>query len=188
MRWVLFALSLPWTIVLGYPWVLFFAIFAAKDLRFDRYGVLTAVWRDWVVRPRGKDGRPIWRYSTTLGRGIIYQPSARRSRLEDPLTETEDHELVHVRQVEDLLATSFVVGVLVAAVTGNWILGLALWASGGAWQLPHFLTSAARHGGGLEGLYRQNEHERSARAQTSRWCGGKSWISVEEASLKGKEQ
>lgn len=179
MRWILFAIVLPWTLVLGYPWVLFFAVFAAKGLRFEKGGVLTAVWRDWVVRPR-KSGRPIWRYSTTLGRGIIYQPDRRRARLEDPLTGTERHELVHIRQVEDRMTLSLLVGLAVflgvGIVSGDWtfgaLFGLGVWTSGGAWQLPNMLAGAFRYGFNSEGLYFSTEHERSARAQTSSWAGG----------------
>jgi hypothetical protein len=206
MRWILFIVTLPWTLLASWPWVLVLRLFAARDLRLEELGVLTAVWRSWVVKPRtwlgartrpdgevllDEDGRVVyrnlWRWSTTIGRGIIYQPGARRARPEEPLTATEDHELVHVRQVEDRMMLSFVVGLAVLLAVGlaggGWplatVLGGVLWASGGSWQAPNFLSAGIRHGFNLEGVYRQAEHERSARAQTSRWCSGKSWLGEE---------
>lgn len=171
MRWFLFAVSLPWTLLASWPWVLLMmAIWAAHKPRFERWGALTAQWRPWAAKR--------WKYSTTIGFGIVYQASA-RSNPGDPSTSVEEHERVHVRQVEDMMLCSLVVGAVVAAVTGNWLLGLLLWVSGGLWQLPAFLASAFRHGFNLEGLYRQNEHERSARAQTSRWCRDGSWLERE---------
>jgi hypothetical protein len=145
------------------------AIYAAHKPRFAG-GVLTAQWRPWATKR--------WRWSTTIGYAIIYQPDVRTAS--GPPSVVEEHERVHVRQVEDLMLLSLVVGLVVFAVTGNWLLGLLLWLSGGAWQLPAFLTSAVRHGFNINGLYRSNEHERSARAQTQRWCHGKSWMNKEE--------
>lgn len=178
MRWILFGVTLPWTVTVSWGWVIFMRIFAARDLRWEPGGVLTAVWRPWVTKPR-KNGRPLWRWSTTLGRGIVYQPEARRPVPSGPPTGVELHEGVHVRQVEDLMFASLVVGAIVAAVTGNWLLGLVVWWSGGAWQAPAFVASGLRSGWTLEGVYAQSEHERSARAQTSRFAGAPSWLERE---------
>lgn len=176
MKWILFAVTLPWSLLVSWPVVLLLSTFAARDLRFERYGILTAVWRDWVIRERGSKP-PLWPYSTTLGRAIIYQPRARRRRPSHPPTDTELHEMVHVRQVEDRMMLSL----MVASCTTSFLcfaledpksaalVGFVLWASGGAWQLPNFLSSVIRHGLNSEGLYFSTEHERSARAQTEPW-------------------
>ena len=99
-------------------------------------------------------------------------------------SETWGHEFVHVRQTEDLMAISFLVGVVVAAVTGNWILSLALWTAGGAFQAVWFVTAGLRYGWTLDGVYKQSEHERSAYAQTDRWMTGRSWLQVENEVKK----
>lgn len=177
MKWLLFALCAPWTFLVSWPLVLFFSLFAAEELRVERNGVLTAIWRDWVCRNRGNKP-PLWPYSTTIGRGVIYQPHLRRHRQCQPLTPTERHELVHVRQHEDCMALAFIVGLSVALsvglALGEWVfgatLGAVLWATGGVWQAPNFLTSVVRHGLNSEGFYFSTSHERSARAQTEVWC------------------
>lgn len=142
-------------------------VFAARGLRLDSDGVLSAVWRPWAAR--------LWPYSTTLSRGIVYQPDARSADKAHP-TSTEDHEQVHVRQAADRCLLALVVAVVVGGVSGCWWLALGLWLSGGLWQLPNMLAGALRYGASMEGFYYSTEHERSARAQTGRWCGGKGWL------------
>ena len=186
MRWINFIFAFPYTLLVSYPYVLFFSIFAARGLRIESDGTLTAEWRDWVTRTRKRRSgppRPIWVYSTTLGHGVIFQ---RRCRPEAgrAASETWGHEFVHVRQTEDLMAISFLVGVVVAAVTGNWILSLALWTAGGAFQAVWFVTAGLRYGWTLDGVYKQSEHERSAYAQTDRWMTGRSWLQVENEVKK----
>jgi hypothetical protein len=173
MKWILYGVTLPYTIVIGYGWVLLMgAIYAAHKLRWERTGVLTAQWRPWAAAR--------WRYSTTLGRGIIYWPGA-RAEIGEKVTRIQEHEHVHVRQVEDLMLLSFLVGLVVGLVTGNWWLGFALWASGGVWQLPNFVTASLRHG--VKNAYRVSEHERSAYAQTDARGTG-SWLSAHLKKLK----
>ena len=167
MRYVLFAFTLPWTITVGWGWVfLMRAIGAATDLRWDGTFLLTAVWKDWVTASRkwpwSKHPVPLWRFSTVLGRGIIYQPG-RRAPVGKTPTVTQLHEEVHVRQIEDLMLLSFIIGLIVGAWTGHWFLGLLLWWSGGLWQFPNFITAAMRGGD----PYRDSEHEKSAYSQTS---------------------
>lgn len=168
MRWILFAVTLPWTLTVGWGWVLLLAaIGACGSLRFDDGLVLTAVWKPWAAR--------LWRFSTTVGRGIIYQDGLRHER-GHPLTVTEEHEGVHVRQVEDLMLLSFLVGFAVFLGVGigfgDWSAAawwwLGLWWSGGFWQAPNFVAAGLRHGWTLEGVYRGSEHELSAYSQTSR--------------------
>ena len=156
MRWLLFPFTLPWTLTVGYGWVfLMMLIGAAKIPRFDfGYGVLTAEWKNWAAK--------IWGYSTTLGRGIIYQPDI-RDEINGPSNMIERHEDVHVRQVEDLMVLSFVIGLIIYLITGNWLLGLLIWWSGGTWQLVDFFTAAIRFG--WKNFYKDSEHERSAYAQ-----------------------
>lgn len=157
MGWVLFAVTLPWAITVGWGWVTLMAIVgAAEEVRLEEHGVLTATWRPWAAS--------LWRFSTTIGRGIVFQAACRRKFTFENMGRIELHERVHVRQVEDLMLLSLIVGVVVFASTGNWLLGLALWWSGGAWQLPNFLTAAMRHGIGQ--AYRRSEHELSAYSQT----------------------
>jgi hypothetical protein len=153
-RWILFSITLPWTLVVGYGWILLFTcLFAAHNWRMEEYGILTAEWRPWAAK--------IWRYSTTLGRGIIYQPGLRRADPNAPFGHTERHERVHVNQVEDLMVLGLVLGIVVVAGSGDWLLGFLLWATSGAWQLPNFLTGWMRGGD----PYRDSEHERSAYGQ-----------------------
>lgn len=152
MRWILYGVTLPWTVVVGYGWVfLATGLFLARGVRMEEYGLMTAEWRPWVAQR--------WRYSTTLGRGIIYTPGRRRAAVSSPeLTSTEIHERRHVYQVEDLMMLSLVLGLIVGIGTGDWLMGFLLWCSGGAWQLPNFLTAAMRGGD----AYRDSEHERAA--------------------------
>ena len=96
------------------------------------------------------------------------------SQDEDKFSRIQHHEHVHVRQVEDRMLLSLGVGLVVAFTTGDWWLGLALWASGGAWQIPNFVTAVLRYG--LKGVYLGTEHELSAYAQTDARTGGKSWL------------
>jgi len=169
-RWTLFGVMLPWTLTVSWPWVLLMVVIrAAGRLRFEEYGTLTATWKPLAAK--------LWRYSTTLGRGIVYQDTA-TDDLPGPSTRTEHHEVVHVRQAEDMMVTSFLVGVAVLLAVGlgtrAWPLaaglGAGLWWSGGAWQLAGILASLLRHGANADGLYWSTEHERSARAQTEPWC------------------
>ena len=138
--------SLPYALVVSWVWVGFMILIrAAHRPRWVEPWILVATWRGWALRR--------WRYSTTLGRGIIMQPHHG--------DRTWRHELVHVRQVEDLCWVGMLIGILVLSVTGNWVLGATVWLSSGAWQLPNFLTGWLRYGD----AYRGSEHERAAYAQ-----------------------
>lgn len=151
-RLLLFAITLPWSLTVGYGWVFLFCLIgAAHELRWEPTAVLTAIWRPWAAKR--------WRYSTTLGRGIIYHADRRAPRGE-PWTTIQDHEHVHIRQVEDLMLLSLCVGSTVYAASGKWWLGLLCWWSGGAWQIPGFATAFLRGGN----PYRDAEHERHARS------------------------
>jgi len=167
-NWILFAFCLPYLCLVSYFVVaLSVVLFLAKKPQMLPYGILIAQWRPWW----GK----IWKYSTTFGRSIIYHPNVVDEETGKIISTTEAHEMIHVRQAEDRIVLAFFVGLVVFLVTGNWILGLALWASGGFWQLPNFLTALLRGGH----VYRDAEHERSAYSQTSRsWNAKESWLEV----------
>jgi hypothetical protein len=140
----------------------------SHELAWEPGFVLTAQWRPWVGR--------VWRYSTTVGRGIVYHPDHRDP---DPIkldTRLEQHERVHVRQVEDRMALAFFVGLAIGLTHGLWWTALIIWWSGGAWQLPNFITAGLRFG--WKHAYEDSEHERSAYAQTDMlgaWGYGSWW-------------
>jgi hypothetical protein len=167
MRWLLFLVTLPWTLTVGYGWVLLaILVGAAKAPKFDYgYGILTAEWRAWAAK--------YWGFTTTVGRGIICQPEV-RDDVHGPSNPTEYHEDIHVYQVEDAMALSLIVGLIVGGVTGDWILAGVLWWSGGMWQIPNFLTAVLRYG--PKYYYWGAEHERSAYAQTDLDEHDKSWV------------
>lgn len=160
-------LLLTWpAVVIGWGYVLLFAaVQAAHNIRLDKENlVLTATWRPWVTR--------FWKYSTTVSRGVIYHPNSVDS------ARIQEHEMVHVRQVEDRLLLALVLGVvaaiLVAAHADPLMTFLGFWVTGVAFQLPNFLGAVLRGGH----VYRDSEHERSAYAQTDvhHTANGRSWL------------
>lgn len=182
MRYVLFAFTAPWSVIVGWGWIgLLWLCQVVRDLKWEETLVLTAEFRDWVIKPRKlpwapKDASgartliPLWKFSTTLGRGIAYQPGRR----------AKQHEHVHVRQIEDAMLWSFLMGLLallwVGPVTGDWGVAfglfLTIWFLGGLSQLANMVTALMRRGDG----YRDAEHELSAYAQTDVGPDGKSWL------------
>jgi hypothetical protein len=182
LAWVRFAFTAPWALV-GWLWCVLACLLQFADLkklRFDGPGVLTSEWKPWFAK--------VYRYSTTIGRAIIFYPGSKER--------VRRHEQTHLDQVEDLMLLSFLVGLVVALTTGNWLLGFLLWFSGGAWQVPNFLMAMLRYGHHLKwpadgsffgklkqvlsdlfiGIaYRDSEHERSAYAQTDVGPDGLSW-------------
>ena len=124
-----------------------------------RNGILVCEWRPWFARR--------WPFVTT----IAYAMGTREG---GPSDSTWEHEIVHVRQSEDLSLLSLIIGGVVA-IWEPWV-GLGIYLSGGPlWQLPNFLTALPRYwrlgrSMGLrpwEIMYYGSEHERSAYAQTS---------------------
>ncbi len=178
MTWgklVLFTTGLP-AAVLGYSYVtLAMIFFFAHKPAFEPGWVLTAQWRPWFDK--------IYLFSLTLGRGIIYKPDWR----DDPTevnTQLERHERVHIWQMEDNLFTAAILAIVIYLVLGDWILAVSVWASGIAWQAPHFVTAGLRFKDfSIMGLYYNAEHERSAYAQTDLCRAmGKSWQELRELS------
>jgi hypothetical protein len=164
--WILVALDAP-GVLLGWLWVgLMMAIGAAKAPKLEEQLILTAEWRPWV--------RKIWRYSTTLGRGIVYQPH-HRTRPRIPA-----HERVHVRQGADDSVRALVIGAILTAATLEPVFML-LWPTGQLWRATNFLTAWLR---GFD-LYRGAEHERSAYGQTDLGPDGSSWL---ERQLEAERQ
>ncbi len=151
MRWVLFAVAAPYAVVVGWLFVIVMgAIGAADQFWLEPYGRLSAQWRPWAEK--------IWRYSTTIGFGKIFQ---RRHR-DDPRLAA--HEETHSQQVEDLMMLSAILGIAIGIATMDPWLGLAVYLSGGLWQLPNFVTAAARYG--WRHAYRYSRHERESYATT----------------------
>lgn len=166
---VLFTLSLP-AVVFSWCLVgLLILLGAARKPRWEACLVLGAEWRPWAA------GR--WGYSTTFGRAIVYMPDARDDNdLID--RRVEQHEHVHVRQVEDESLKAYILSVCVYCATGQGTLACVIWLSAGLWLFVHNLAAALRYG--VSNAYRHAEHERSAYAQTDRWSRNvdKSWLDV----------
>lgn len=176
--WVRFSFVAPWAVLC---WVLVLLscvlqLASFRSLRMENTGILTTYWRPWFAKR--------WPFSTTLGRGIVYHPSHRRTSLEDD-ERLEKHERIHVAQVEDLMFLSLILGIVVSIKTDDVLFGFLVWFSGGVWQVPNFVTAILRYGHTIKSpnaslfskiksvlsqvfgiAYRDAEHERSAYAQT----------------------
>lgn len=194
MHYVLFVLTAPFGVIIGWGWLaLLFCVGAVKSFRWEPTLVLTAVFREWVIKPRvlpwspknesnTKRPIPLWRFSTTLGRAIAYQPNHRAS-INAPWTSVQHHEHVHIRQAEDrgfcMLAVGLITMLIVGPSTGDWSLAVGLfilfWLFGGFLQAVNLLTAAMR----ASDAYHDSEHERSAYAQTDPWGpAGESWLEM----------
>ncbi len=166
-------------LVAGWLFVLIFYGWATQDLKLgklmDEPLMLTSTWRNWVVKRRGKSGWRFWKYTTTIGRGWIKQPGR------DSDVRLKRHEETHVRQGADLSFLALVLGAVTIYFTGDWKLGIALWCTGWAWQLPNFVTAAMRYG--LSNGYRYSGHEVEAYALTNIIVpadAGMSWAQIFE--------
>lgn len=152
-RWVLFGVTAPLIVGWLFP-ILMCLIFAGrwKSLRFEPTLVLTAQWRDRAAKR--------WGYSTTILRGIMYEPENINETAEAD-TRTERHEHVHVRQFEDICVTGLLMGLLALVLppVHEW---WALWAFAPVFIAVQWLTAWMRGGD----PYRDAEFERSAYAQT----------------------
>lgn len=128
-----------------------------------REGILLVQWWKWW------DG--IWDFTTC----IAYVLGASRYHQSEA---TWFHEVgVHVKQYEDLAVLSDIVALGVYLSTGNWIVALVIWGTGGPlWMAPNYLTALRfRKAGKALGyklwrtMYMFSEHERSAYAQEAAW-------------------
>lgn len=169
MNYVLFLFTLPWSLV-GWAWILLLRLFGfVENLRWEGTAVLVG-----TFTPRAT---AIWRYSTTLARAIAYQPH----HVLGPVgtwSQVQEHEHVHIRQVEDRMTWSLALGLVLLLIVGLHDVSLGLWVffivwiTGGFSQVANWLTAAMRGGD----AYRDSEHELSAYAQTDRWGPeGESW-------------
>lgn len=140
-----------------------FAIIFGKPARFKE-GVLVLYWHEWFEKR--------WNYSTTLAFLMGTRPGH-----EDRASLWFHEKNVHVKQSEDLAVLSDILALTVYLVTGNWVLALCIWGTGGPlWQLPNFLTALRFRKAGKElgwplwnTMYMFSEHERSAYAQTAQF-------------------
>jgi hypothetical protein len=140
-----------WLIVTSLPSIIQGHIFALLTLMFGlshgpyyRDGILVLTWRTWFAER--------YRYSLTIGHCVHMHPRAGEL--------TWAHEMIHVRQAENLNVLGAVVGGLSCIV--SWRLGLIIWAtSGPLWLVPNYLTGWLRYGNAYYGA----SHERSAYAQ-----------------------
>lgn len=154
MKWSaypLVGLCVPWMFTVSLPLLFLLQLLRlVHDVRLLPSGVVIATFTLRATR--------YWRFSTTLGRVVFLQPLAD--------TETLEHELVHVRQHEDLVFIAWQLSVLLGPFfDGLWGPAL-LWWSAGLWQLFMYLTAALRYG--WRRSYLDAEHERAAYAQTER--------------------
>lgn len=174
---VLFLIVLPWTLTISYPAVLIlWAARQVEKLRFDHGGILSADTRGWLGRK--------WKYSTTLGYGMVYRPGRRPEKGE--VNRIWNHEMVHTRQIQDLMLLSLIIGAIVGLSYASFGAFLCIWWSGGAWQLPNFVSAWLRGGR----PYRDSEHERAAYSFTDTIMAehiGKTWQTIQhEARTKAK--
>lgn len=152
---------LAWPRFLGWLFpVVAVAMFFARDLRLLDDAVLGCTWRPWFAKR--------YRYSTTLAAGICLHPQGG--------AQTMAHELVHVRQFEDLAIGALPFALLVALVAWHpaWLL---LWPGLLFLQIGAFVGAVLRGGH----MYRDAEHERSAYAQTDPRPDGSTWLSEHES-------
>jgi hypothetical protein len=152
-NWILFSITLPFAI-LSWAFILILWLFRfVEKVHFENHCILVGQWRPWFAKK--------FKYSTEFGRSVAYNPRI-IDKAGKPLRRVVQHELIHLQQVEDLMVLSLIIGVIVGFITGNWILGLIIWTSGGAFQLPNFLTSVLRG----HDIYRGSMHEICAYAAT----------------------
>lgn len=132
------------------------ALGMAKQPRYVR-AVLVVTFRPWVARR--------WKFSTNIGHGVAVHPEAWDRSFE--------HEIVHIRQVENLcMLGCWIAGAALAS--GSPWLALGIWASSGSlWFLPNLVNSAIRYWRRgvpfLEAVYYRSEHERAAYAEINGW-------------------
>lgn len=142
MTWALFPFVLP-SYVLGWLYVGLMLCGFAKKPEF-MHGVAVAEWRSWVAER--------WRFSTTIGHGVIFHPGAGLI--------TASHEFVHIRQFEDATLRGLFLGLFCLTVA-DWRALVLCWCLGPISMCVGWLSGWARFGD----LYMGAEFERSAYAQ-----------------------
>lgn len=156
-HWILYAVSLPWNLLVAWPIVIAIRLLWGRNLHWETpppyteekgggggpclvcqikpgsFPVRKGIWpTGWYLHDRKAERVRPWG-GTTLGHGIFYGPTIRM----DEWGRTKAHEHVHVEQNEAAMLRSFIVGLAVGIVF--WSLGhpvagtatfLAVWTSG----------------------------------------------------------
>lgn len=199
-HWILFVPTIGPSIFSWLLGALSMLVGIAHRPRFVGAAILTLELREWFAT--GRDDVGPWQYSTTIFRTIWFQPGARDEAL-DLDDRLEQHERIHIWQIEDLMTLSTIVGAVVGIASGDAELAGYVSQSGCTWQVPNFATALLRFGlapeidprtgkrrswlkRAFETAYRRSEHEESAYARTDVRPGGLSWWDV-RAALWGEE-
>lgn len=161
LRYLIAAPTFLWGVLYVYGAVL---LRFAEGVKWEAPALVTARWRPcWARR---------WRWSSTVGRGIIYHPNlftpvyadGKAAGYSEQPTERytvlKGHEETHVRQHEDLCLHGLV-GALVALLWLEPVLALLLWVLAPLTTVLNYAMAWLRGGD----PYRDAEHERAAYAQ-----------------------
>ncbi len=156
----MFFFTIPYSITVGWAWpYLMIALFLAEKPGLENGLVVTAQWRPWFAKR--------FPFSMAIGRGVVYHPAPGiRGGMLTP-TQTQFHEHVHIRQIEDMMLVGFLVAAAVLTVTAlaghaEYRLAALLWFTSAEWRLLSYVASFLRG----ERLYEDAEPEKSARAQS----------------------
>lgn len=179
-KWILFAFTFQHTAIAYLIGLLSLVVRITKwPPRFEGTGILSLEFRKRVKS----------RYSITILRAIFWGTDFRRLELE--LDEShEQHERVHIRQIEDACMQGFALGAVLAAFLASFGWYAEAWQPFAVWELTWLLTPLATIANPITALmrygvpgpgdnrpktwigramwiaYEWSEHERSARAQT----------------------
>jgi hypothetical protein len=99
--------------------------------------------------------------ATTFGHGIMYGAGVVVTPDTGGWSGLQEHEHVHVKQMEGAMLIALVVGLVTALLTGWWLLGLGIWATGWVQTLAAGWTAAWLRG---ESVYAESAHEQAAYA------------------------
>lgn len=155
MKWVLLFVTLPAALVCWILSLVSLMLNITKAPRWEPFLVLSLELNDHVAKH--------WAYSITLPRVIVYCPGARDASTA-PTSLVEQHEHIHIRQIEDSMFVSFLLGLCVLWCTANLLVSGVIWLSGAVWLLLYYVTAAMRHG--TKKAYLYAEHEAAAYSQT----------------------
>lgn len=177
---LLYVLSLPWDLLIAWPWVLLVRLFWGEDLRWENRRnhikevdgkpapggpVLAATLSDgsWPVNPDKPFGGWYEGWGgTAVGHGVMFGVGTESV---GTWTSLEEHEIgVHVEQFEASMFQAFMVAVAVALVgqsTASSVLALILWFTGFLQMLVSRWVAAWWRG---EDPYTGSAHEEAAYA------------------------
>ena len=190
-HWILYAVCLPWDVLVAWPIVLLVRALWGAELRWETpppysravgggggpvltcrikpgsWPVTPGRWpRGWYLRTNEKGKARPWG-GTTLGHGIFYGPLVVRAA--DGWLRVQRHEHVHVEQFEVVMLGAFLVAIACFAtllplghLVAASVLGGSIWLTGYlVMGIAGWLTALARG----EPAYWGSTHEESARAQ-----------------------